>query len=71
MDLENDEAFALTDEVDYQHTSFAWHPDGNQIAYVRYNQAALSEPPEVWLISADGENPLRLIINGFAPGWIP
>jgi dipeptidyl aminopeptidase/acylaminoacyl peptidase len=71
MDLENGDAFALTDEVDYQHTSFAWHPDGNQIAYVRYNQAALSEPPEVWLVSADGENPLRLIINGFAPEWIP
>jgi Tol biopolymer transport system component len=71
MDLESGDAYPLTDEVDYQHTSFAWHPDGGQIAFVRYNQAALSDPPELWVVSADGEDPLRLIINGFAPGWIP
>jgi Tol biopolymer transport system component len=71
MDLDSGDSYPLTDEVDYQHTSFAWHPDGEQIAFVRYNQAALSEPPELWVISASGENPLRLIINGFAPGWIP
>ena len=71
MDQESETAFPLTDEVDYQHTSFAWHPDGEFLAFVRYNQAALSDPPEIWLIEASGENPLRLIINGFAPGWIP
>jgi Tol biopolymer transport system component len=71
MDLESETAFPLTDEVDFQHTSFAWHPAGQTLAYVRYNQAALSEPPEIWLIQASGEDPLRLIINGFAPGWVP
>lgn len=71
MDLESEDAYPLTDEVDYQHTSFAWHPDGQQIAFVRYNQAALSDPPELWVISADGEDPLRLVINGFAPEWTP
>ncbi len=71
MDLDSGETFPLTEEVDYQHTSFAWHPDGERLAYVRYNQAALSEPPEIWLIESSGEDALRLIINGFAPGWIP
>jgi Tol biopolymer transport system component len=71
MDMETETAFPLTDEPDFQHTFFAWHPEGEQLAYVRYNQAALSDPPEIWLIQASGENPLRLIINGFAPGWIP
>lgn len=61
----------LTEGIDYQHTSFAWHPDGKQLAYVRYNQAALSDPPEIWLIDTTGGDPLRLIINGFQPGWIP
>jgi len=71
MDLDSETSFALTDDVDYQHTSFAWHPDGEQLAYVRYNQAVLSELPEIWLINMSNKEALRLIINGFAPGWIP
>ena len=71
MDLDTGESTPLTDEIDYQHTSFAWHPDGDQLAYVRYNQATLSELPEIWLIDTTSREALRLIINGFAPGWIP
>ncbi len=71
MDPDTGESAPLTDEVDYQHTSFAWHPDGEQLAYVRYNQATLSEAPEIWLVSTTNGGALRLIINGFSPGWIP
>ena len=70
MDLESGASTPLTDEVDYHHTSFAWHPDGQQLAYVRYNQATHSEAPEIWLIDTSSGEALRLIINGFAPGWI-
>lgn len=71
MDLDSGDSAALTNEADYQHTSFAWHPDGERLAYVRYNQATLSEAPEIWLIDLPSGEALRLIINGFAPGWIP
>ncbi len=71
MDLDTGESTPLTDDVDYQHTSFAWHPDGEQLVYVRYNQATLSEAPEIWLVSTANGGALRLIINGFSPGWIP
>jgi len=71
MDINTGDDQQLTDEVDFHHTSFAWHPDGDQMAFVRYNQAKLSDPPEIWLINHDGTESLRLIINGFAPGWIP
>jgi Tol biopolymer transport system component len=71
MDLDTDESTQLTDDIDYQHTSFSWHPDGKQLAFVRYNQATLSEAPEIWLIDTSNGDALRLIINGFAPGWIP
>ena len=71
MDVEGAQTSPLTAAVDYNHTSFIWHPDGNQLAYVRYNQAKLSDPPEIWLINKDGTNNMRLIINGFAPTWIP
>jgi len=71
MDLEGGETKPLTDEVDYQHTSFSWHPDGEQLAYVRYNQASLADAPEIWVINTTSGEALRLIINGFSPGWIP
>jgi Tol biopolymer transport system component len=71
MNVNTGENTPVTDEGDYHHTSFAWHPDGTRLAFVRYNQAALSDPPEIWLIMADGSDRLRLIINGFAPTWIP
>lgn len=71
MDLETGESTPLTDSIDYQHTAFSWHPDGKQLAFVRYNQATLSELPEIWLVDTTSADALRLIINGFAPGWIP
>jgi Tol biopolymer transport system component len=71
LNINSGENTQLTEVVDYQHTSFAWHPDGEQLAFVRYNQTALSDPPEIWLINTTGGDPLRLIINGFQPGWIP
>ena len=71
MDPETGQSSPLTNDGDYQHTSFAWHPDGERLAYVRYNQASLSELPEIWIIDTTNGEALRLIINGFAPGWIP
>ncbi len=71
LNIPGGENTQLSDVIDYQHTSFAWHPDGNLLAYVRYNQAALSDPPEIWLINTSGGDSLRLIINGFQPGWVP
>jgi Tol biopolymer transport system component len=71
LDIRSGENSQLTDSVDFHHTSFAWHPDGVLLAYVRYNQAALSEPPEIWLVNRNGDDAVRLIINGFQPEWIP
>lgn len=67
----NNQAYPLTDAVDYHHTAFAWHPDGSQLAYVRYNQAQLAEAPEIWLIDVADTQKVRLVINAFAPQWIP
>lgn len=62
---------ALTDAPLYNHTAFAWHPGGGQIAFVRSNQADLNEAPEIWLLDVDGTQPIRLVISGYAPLWIP
>ncbi|MDZ7843425.1 MAG: hypothetical protein U5K99_01260 [Anaerolineales bacterium] len=68
---EGGSSFQLTDDGDFNHTAFSWHPSEIQLAYVRYNQAKLSDPPEIWLIDRDGSDNYRLVINGFAPRWIP
>lgn len=65
------EAYRVTNAGDYHHTAFAWHPDGNQMAYVRYNQAQLTEAPEIWLLNLTQSQNARLIINAFNPQWIP
>jgi Tol biopolymer transport system component len=71
MNLDNSEAQPLTNEPFYNHTGFRWSPDGQQILYMRSNQADLSEPLEIWLINANGNSPRRLVIGGYAPAWTP
>ena len=71
MDITGGQTNPLTTEMDFHHTSFSWHPNGEMLAFVRYNQAKISDPPEIWLINRDGTDKFRLIINGFSPSWIP
>ncbi len=54
--------------VDYD---FAWSLDGKQIAFVRFDIAAPTNPPELWLVNADGSEPLELVVGGYAPAWVP
>lgn len=71
MSADGKQARQLTDEPLYNHYDFAWSTDGTQIAYVRFHQTALTLPPELWIINADGSNPIQLVIGGYAPQWIP
>ncbi|KAA3643097.1 MAG: hypothetical protein DWQ07_21505 [Chloroflexi bacterium] len=61
----------ITDAPDFKHSNFAWHPEGEQLAYVRFNQVALTEPPEIWLVQASTADALRLVIGAYAPAWVP
>lgn len=61
----------LTDEATFNHYDFAWSPDGNELAYVRFNQNAPAEPPEIWLVDLEGGQAQELVIGGYAPRWIP
>jgi len=61
----------LTNEPFYNHYDFSWSPDGQRLAYVRFNQDQLTESPELWIINVDGSNPIQLVKRGFAPQWIP
>jgi dipeptidyl aminopeptidase/acylaminoacyl peptidase len=54
--------------VDYD---FAWSLDGELLAFVRFDQGAPTSPPELWMVNADGSNPLELVVDGYAPVWVP
>jgi Tol biopolymer transport system component len=55
----------------YNHYSFSWNPAGETLAYVRFNQVALIEPPEIWVIDPGTSQASRVIEGGYAPQWIP
>ena len=71
MRPDGSEAHPLTQAGDYNHHDFAWSLDGKQIAYIRFNQTILTEPAELWLINADGSQPLELVKGAYAPQWMP
>jgi Tol biopolymer transport system component len=65
------QAEALTDDAVYNHFAFAWSPLGDMLAYVRFNQSVLSEPPELWVMDPFSGLATQLIIGGHSPQWIP
>jgi Tol biopolymer transport system component len=71
LHLGNNEAQPLTNDPLYNHFEFAWSPAGDRLAYVRFNQSALTEPPEIWLIDPFSGQPTQLISGGYAPQWMP
>jgi Tol biopolymer transport system component len=64
-------AHQITDDPDFNHADFVWHPSGEYLAFVRYKQTTIIEPPEIWVTQPDGNGVTRLMIGGYEPQWIP
>jgi Tol biopolymer transport system component len=71
MNSDGSNSHAITGEPDDNHYDLAWSRDGSALAYVSFNQAQLSTPPELWMVSVDGSEPTQLVIGGYSPIWIP
>jgi TolB protein len=71
MRADGTEPRALTQDPQYNHYDIAWSPTGQQLAYVRFNQTLMTEPPEVWTISLDGTRAERQVVGGYSPQWLP
>ncbi|MCB9133864.1 MAG: Ig-like domain-containing protein [Anaerolineales bacterium] len=71
MSPDGSNAHPLTNDEFYSHASFAWNPDSQIIAFVKAHRTAPEVPPALWMINVDGSNPLQLVIEGYAPQWVP
>ncbi|MBN1149149.1 MAG: PD40 domain-containing protein [Anaerolineales bacterium] len=71
LHLGDSQARPLTDDPLYNHFELAWSPAGDRLAYVRFNQGALTEPPEIWLIDPFNGQATQLVLGGYAPQWMP
>lgn len=71
MDFATRKTIPLTADALYNHFDFAWSPGGDRIAFVRFDQSALSQPPEVWVIVLGTGQLQEIVIGGYAPKWIP
>jgi Tol biopolymer transport system component len=65
------ESRALTEAPLYNHYDFAWGPTSDQLAFVRFNQSTLNEPPEIWIFDLPTSQARRLLQGGYKPLWIP
>lgn len=69
--LSDGEERPLTNDPLYNHYDFAWSPASDRLAFVRFNQSTLTQPPEVWTIDPQSGQATQIITAGYAPQWIP
>jgi hypothetical protein len=65
------QAFTLTNDPYFTHYDLAWSPNSDRLAYVRFNQTTLDDPPEIWVFDPQTFQGKRLVVGGFSPQWIP
>ena len=75
----NPETMAIEELIydpNYSHSLFAWSPDSQQIAMVRFEQLQPNDPnygkntQEVWVYNMETSELTRIDDNAFAPKWV-
>jgi dipeptidyl aminopeptidase/acylaminoacyl peptidase len=71
LEMETGQARQLTGDPFYNHYDFSWAPGGSRLAFVRFNQTLLIEPPEIWVMDTVNLRATRLVLGGYDPKWMP
>jgi hypothetical protein len=71
MGPDGQDAHPLTNDPYYNHYDYSWSPDSKLLAYVRFEETALTQPPEIWMVDVESTRATKLVIGGFSPQWIP
>jgi len=70
MRADGSQARGLTNNPNINYYDFDWDPSGSQLAVVRFDQTAMVEAPEIWLIDPLTSATSQWIVGGYAPLWI-
>ena len=71
LQLDTGQTRQLTADPFYNHYDFSWAPAGSRLAFVRFNQTLLTEPPEIWVIDTINARANKLVVGGYQPQWMP
>lgn len=71
MGPDGQDAHPLTNDPYYNHYDFSWGPDSKLLVYVRFDETALTQPPEIWMVDVSSSQATKLVVGGFSPQWIP
>lgn len=71
MNADGSGARPLTQDPYFNHFNLVWDPEGNQIAYVRFDETEQIAQPEIWLLDLKSGFYRQLIVGGFSPRWVP
>jgi TolB protein len=71
MRADGSDARQLTEDPNFNYSALTWKADSSALAGMRFNQADMSQPPEIWWMDLE-EGELHVIITGgYIPRWIP
>jgi len=65
------EAHPITNDPLYNHFELSWSPSGKFLAYEKFDQSTLTDPPEIWVIDVETTIARQIAVGGYIPQWIP
>jgi Tol biopolymer transport system component len=71
MDSNGEGPRQLTADPNFNYSALVWNADSSALAGMRFNQADMSQPPEIWWMDLDERQVHVLAIGGYIPQWIP
>ncbi len=71
MDLKTNQARPVTADVIYNHYDLRWSFTSDRLAFARFDQSTLNEPPEVWMLDLTSGELSQVVVGGYNPQWLP
>lgn len=71
MESSGEAAHQLTEDPNFNYSALVWNPDSDALAGMRFNQADMSQPPEIWWMDLEEGEVHILVVGGYIPQWIP
>jgi len=71
MQTDTKDSKPITADSLFNHFDFAWSPDNELLAFVRFDQSSMIQPSEIWVIEISSGQATRLVRGGYSPQWVP